>query len=170
MECRRMFWLGLWLLGGALGCTHQGTTNPLLSSNPSPEAGSTRKLADGTVIRTEPDPPKRAPNAATCATYGDWFAQAALEPGVGQAKAQQLRDTALKAYQQALQIDPKYLPGYRSMARLYWDLDDPAHATQMYQKAVQLYPNDASLWYEMGLGLMTARRTMREDCRRWARP
>ena len=71
---------------------------------------------------------------------------------MGQARIQQLRDTALKAYQQALQTDPKYLPAYRSLARLYWDLNDPAHAVQQYQKALQLYPKDASLWYELGMG------------------
>jgi tetratricopeptide (TPR) repeat protein len=150
MECRRTIWLGLCCLGGVLGCHHE-PTNPLQSANVAQQ--STRKAPDGTVIHTEPDAPKHAPTAATCSTYGDWYSQAAREPGIGQAKAQQLRDTALKAYQQALQIDPKYLPTYRSMAALYWDLNDPSHAAQMYQKALQVYPTDARLWYEMGLSL-----------------
>jgi tetratricopeptide (TPR) repeat protein len=157
MECRRTIWLTLWVLGGALGCAHTGTTDsqqpPALSANAGAQESTSRKLADGTVIHVEPDPPKRPPNAVTCAKYGDFYAQAAHEPGVSPVKAQQLRDTALKAYQQALQIDPKYLPGYRSLANLYWDLNDGTHAAQMYQKALQLYPKDASLWADLGLGL-----------------
>jgi tetratricopeptide (TPR) repeat protein len=150
MECRRTIWLGLCCLGGVLGCHHE-STNPLQSANVTAQQ-TTRKAPDGTVIHTEPDPPKRPPTAATCSTYGDWYSQAAREPGIGQAQAQQLRDTALKAYQQAMQIDPKYLPAYRSTAALYWDLNDPSHAAQMYQKALQIYPKDARLWYELGLG------------------
>lgn len=140
--------LGLLVLAG---CLRRNTLPD--EQKPAPVLGTTPDKI-GPVVHPEPDLPKRTPAATTCAKYGDFFALSAKEPGIGEAKAQKLRDSALKAYQQALEIDPKYVDAYRSLAQLYLDLNDTAHMAQTYQKALEIVPQDAGLWHEMGIALL----------------
>jgi hypothetical protein len=67
----------------------------------------------------QPASPKRMPKAETCVVAGDFKAQEANAPNKAPAEAQELRDIARKAYQQALRIDPNCLGAYQGLATLY---------------------------------------------------
>jgi tetratricopeptide (TPR) repeat protein len=49
-----------------------------------------------------------------------------------------------------LSIDPRYLPAYESLAKLYGDLKDHSHAVATYRQATQMFPNEARVYYELG--------------------
>jgi tetratricopeptide (TPR) repeat protein len=82
---------------------------------------------------------------------GELYAREATANPPSSAIREQLADQARKAYQQALSIDPKHLPAYRALARLYVDLDDQVHAVATFKKALALFPEDGSLWFDLGM-------------------
>src|SRR5262249_42260975 len=102
MDCRGKLWLGLALLGEA-GCS---TT----SDKPQPVVGLP---PPGAVIKKEEPLPRKDPTANICVKAGDFYAGEAALLDAEQARQEQLRDQARKAYQQALALDPKHVPAYR---------------------------------------------------------
>jgi tetratricopeptide (TPR) repeat protein len=142
MDCRRI--LALALLGGVGGCTTHHATSvpapPVIQSEPPPLA---KKAPDGGA--------KRTPRPETCLAAGQFFAQQAEAEDKGTVIQEQLHEKARKAYQQALEIDPKYLPAHRALAQLYTVMEDHEHAVAAYQRALQAAPNEASLYYELGM-------------------
>jgi len=43
------------------------------------------------------------------------------------------------------------VPAYLGLARLHSTLHDPQRAMQTYQKALQIAPNNAQVWFELGM-------------------
>ena len=82
--------------------------------------------------------------------FGDWAASEANAPDLSDTVRQAKREKARRAYQQALAIDPQYLPAYESLASLYNDLKDHSHAVAIYRKAAQMFPNEPRVFYELG--------------------
>src|SRR5437588_5772602 len=117
MDCRRALVLTVGLVSGALGCDHSSSV-PLA---PQP-------VVSAANIKKEPELPKRRPQAATCVAFAEMNAKAADEEGRAPLDQEQLRNQARKAYQQALDIDPKCLDALRGLARLYTALGDHDHA------------------------------------------
>jgi tetratricopeptide (TPR) repeat protein len=99
----------------------------------------------------KPDGPKRQPLASTCVAFGDYSVRAAADPKASPAQQEHLRDQARRAYQQALQVDPNYLPAYTALAHLYTTMGDEERAAATYQRALKSHPRDAKLWYELGM-------------------
>ncbi len=148
MDCRRTLWLGLGLLTAAAGCQHDIRINPVA---PTPQAQAlapapavVQAVPPNAVVRKEADLPRKTPHASTCVAAGDCLAQQALAPDLGETAKVDCQDRARKAYQQALSIDPHYLPAYQSLAALYVAMKDHAHAVATYQKAAQTFPNAAA--------------------------
>jgi tetratricopeptide (TPR) repeat protein len=101
-------------------------------------------------IRRDVELPKRPPQAETCVKFGDYIAGEAAAMDKGSTVQEDMRDRARKAYQQAIDLDPKYLPAYQSLARLYVSMDDFDHAAATFRRALQVEPRNASIWFEMG--------------------
>ena len=114
-----------------------------------PRAGQT--VPPNAVVKQEADLPKQTPHAATCVAGGDFFAQQALAPDLGETARQSNQEKARKAYQQAMTIDPHCLPAYESLAQLYVAMKDHTHAVATYRKAAQMFPNEARVFYELGM-------------------
>jgi tetratricopeptide (TPR) repeat protein len=144
MDCRRGLWLalGLW---GAAGCRHAdpSTASTAPAAVP-PDAVVTRKVADG---------PKKLPRADTCVRYGDYRAgeASASNSNYSPSQREKLRDDARKAYQEALQVDPKCLAAQQGLARLEVASEDYPRAVAVYQKALKTTPGSAALWFELGI-------------------
>jgi Tfp pilus assembly protein PilF len=134
MDCRHTFLLGLALMSGVAGCLPQSM---MVSDTP-------EKKKEVEVVK---HPPK---NASTCVAIGDQQAsQAEMEPA-GSATAEGYSERARLSYQQAIEIDPKHIPAYHALARLYLTLGDVDQATRTYSEALKLCPKDSSLWFELG--------------------
>jgi len=92
-------------------------------------------------VRETPPPP----------LAGDWAAGEARARPKGSTEQEQMRDTARKSFQQAMTINPTYLPAYRSLAKLYVEMDDYEHAVATYHKALRLQPRNGALWFDLGM-------------------
>jgi tetratricopeptide (TPR) repeat protein len=95
--------------------------------------------------------PKRTPHASTCVSFGDFREREAMEPKTAEADKQQMHDQARRAYQQALEIDPKCLAAYTGLARLYTNVGDHVRAVATYEKALKVHPKDAVVHFELGM-------------------
>ena len=154
MDCHKLLSWGLAAAMGAAGCQHakapSGGAPPAPSYSPLAST-TTRVTADGTPIKPAPELPKRQPKPETCVAYATFRSEEARAPSCPPADRQQFREQARLAYQQAIQIDPKHVPAYLGLARLYADTEDTAHAVETYQKGIKAVPKEAALWYELGL-------------------
>ncbi len=112
-------------------------------------AGGVTSLPDDGEIHK--DLPKRTPLPETCVKYGAWHEHEALAPGRSPLQQEQMRDQARKLYQQALGIDPKYLPASLALAHLYASMGQPERAISTYRKALETHQQAAILWYELGM-------------------
>jgi tetratricopeptide (TPR) repeat protein len=155
MDCRKTLGLGLFLLMGAAGCSHNVMMGPSAppaqaSNAPAPAFTPVQVLPPGAVVQKAADLPPRTPHAATCVAFGDWAASEANAADLSDTARQSKREKARKAYQQALSIDPRYMPAYESLASLYSDLKDHSHAVATYRKAASMFPNEPRVFYELG--------------------
>jgi tetratricopeptide (TPR) repeat protein len=142
MDCRKILALALGLLGGVAGCQHQQGSTAVADARPAP---------DGNVIHKEAELPRRQPRPMTCVAYGDFRVKEAAAPERTPLERQQHYEVARKAYQQALELDPKCLAAHQGLARLYVAMEDHSHAVAAYRRALQLYPHEAGLWFELGV-------------------
>jgi tetratricopeptide (TPR) repeat protein len=146
MDCHKLLSWGLAAALGAAGCQHATGPAPSLTTTT-----TMRVTADGTPIKPVAELPKRQPKPETCVAYATFRAAEAKAADCPPLDRQQFREQARLAYQQALQIDPKHVPAYLGLARLYADEDDQSHALETYQKGLKAVPKEAALWYELGL-------------------
>jgi len=155
MDCRKALWAALGLLVGAAGCQHDIRMNPVApppQAQPvAPPQAAVQTIPPNAVVRKESDLPRKTPHASTCVAGGDFFAQQAQTPDIGETAKTANQEKARKAYQQALSIDPHYLPAYESLAALYVAMKDHSHAVATYQKAAQAFPNEPRVFYELGM-------------------
>jgi tetratricopeptide (TPR) repeat protein len=132
MDCRKSLFLALGLVAGAGGCS------TLLPARPT----------DAQAAKAGEEKPHKP---ATYVAFGDYRASASCTKGIAPAQQQQYREDAKEAYLKALEIDPKYGPAYLALARLQQMCEDHAGAAATYEKAIQLNPQDATLWYQHGM-------------------
>jgi Tfp pilus assembly protein PilF len=153
MDCRKTLGLGLCLLMGAAGCSHNvmmGPSVPPEQANNAPAPATVQMLPPGAIVRKAAEQPPRTPHAATCVALGDWAASEANAPDISDTKRQEKREQARQAYRRALSIDPHYLPAYESLASLYGALKDHSHAVATYRQATQMFPKEPRVFYELG--------------------
>jgi len=146
MDCRKPLLVALVVVCGLAGCKTSTPTQTAAISQPLPPAPVTT-----VTLKKEEDQPKRAPKALTCASYGRFAADEADKPGISPVEAQEKRDVARKAYQQALRIDPKCLEAYQGLGRLYIAMKDYRAATKTYLEGQRHFPKEPSLYYELGM-------------------
>jgi tetratricopeptide (TPR) repeat protein len=139
MNCRLTRALAMTLLFGSLGCAHEKDLT-LAAKDEHPA-----------VVHKETELAKRNPLPSTCVAFGTFSEHSAAAPRISPAEQERLRDQARKAYQQALELDPKDLTALTALARLYITLDDSTHAVATYRRAVASHPQVAGLWHEMGM-------------------
>jgi tetratricopeptide (TPR) repeat protein len=145
MDRRRSLLCALGLLTGSLGCISTHTAVPPPGATPPP-----------VVAQKEEDLPKRTPKASTCVAFGNYRAGQAADAKVPQPTRLEYLEQARKAYQQALAIDPNYVPAYLSLANLYSSQEDYPRALDTYNKALKKNPKSAQVWE--GLGMLHARK------------
>jgi tetratricopeptide (TPR) repeat protein len=122
------------------GCASE-TSLPLVSNTPPPIRSESRK-DNGS---------DRNPQASTCVAFGDFHLKGAAGEGHTAIQKDQILDQARKAYQQALKLDPKYVPAYRGLAQTYEQLGDHDRVVAAYQSGLKANPAEPSLWFELGM-------------------
>jgi tetratricopeptide (TPR) repeat protein len=132
MECRKSLFLALTLCAGACGC---GSLLPTRIASSEPPAGSEEKQH----------------KPATYVAFADFRASSSFAEGINPAQQQQLREEARRSYLKAIEIDPKHLPAYVGLARLQQACENHAGAAATYERAVQVAPQDAGLWFAQGM-------------------
>jgi Flp pilus assembly protein TadD len=148
MDRRGTVGLGLCFLIAA-GCQHQVTTlspagGASMPAQPPPPPNSVA------IKKASSQPPKELP-AAVLVSWGDFKAGEALAPDISPARQQEIRDAARQDYEKALKADPKNVPAYQGLARLYTAMHNYDRAIETYQLALKIAPNSAPLWYELGM-------------------
>ncbi len=130
--------LGLACLG--VGCTHVSgipVTEPI-------DPKLVHKADDENL-------PPRDPKPVTCVGWADFTMKTTEDPRCGEADRERICDLARRAYQQALRLDPDYLPAYEGLARLYITIKDYPRAVETYQKAIKKHDQESRLWFELGM-------------------
>ncbi|MBI1913405.1 MAG: tetratricopeptide repeat protein [Planctomycetes bacterium] len=141
MDCRASLLLGLGLLAGTAGCTptsafvKPGETQGVEAEKPA----ETKKLA------------KRKPSAEACVTFGDFLLKEVRGGKRSEIEQRQMLDQARRAYQQALEINPKCVPAHRGLAQVYLAEGDCERAFTSYQASLKVFPREPLLWYDLGM-------------------
>jgi tetratricopeptide (TPR) repeat protein len=152
MDCRRLLTLATSLTLGCLGCLHHQTApnaNP-----PDKTAASTRSTDPAQALANSPsetDHKSHKPKASTFVAVGDYRAANTHESGLSPAQIEAAQEDARKMYVKALELDPKYLPAYLALARLYESVGDHAHAVETYQGGLKKHPKEAAVWAELAM-------------------
>jgi tetratricopeptide (TPR) repeat protein len=94
---------------------------------------------------------KRDGKPQTWVALGQVYESQSRKDAQGSAEQSLRRDEARKAYQKALEIDPKCVEAHSALANLYLSQDDYDRAIATYQRGLQLIPNSAPLWFEAGV-------------------
>src|SRR5207237_515795 len=77
------------------------------------------------VVEKAKDPPRHPPkNAESCVAIANYLAAEGSGKPAGSAEQEHLYDQARREYQQALDVDPKYVPTYRALGQLYTAMGD----------------------------------------------
>jgi len=145
MDGRGALQLSLCLLIAAAGCQHEVMTLP----GSAPDSPSPNK-PDPTQIKPASGKPKDLP-PSVLVSYGNFEAGEAFAARTAPERRQQLCESARADYEKALNRDPRCVPAYQGLARLYTHMHDLPLAVETYQKALKLAPSNASLWFELGL-------------------
>jgi tetratricopeptide (TPR) repeat protein len=145
MDGRGALRWGLCLLIAAAGCQHQVMTLPGSTPSSSPVGKPDPSQIKKASAKLKDLPPP------VLVSYGNFEAGEAFAARTGPDRRQQLCESALADYEKALSLDPKCVPAYQGLARLYTHMHDLPLAVETYRKALKLAPNNASLWFELGL-------------------
>jgi Tfp pilus assembly protein PilF len=148
MEGRRVRTLGVCLLIAAAGCQHQVWSVP--GSGPNSSGSNAPPPPTPAQVQKAPTKPKDLPPLVLVSS-GDWKSAEAFAPNIEPDRQQPICELARVDYEKALKIDPKCVPAYQGLARLYKGMHDLPLAIETYQKALKLDPKNATLWYELGL-------------------
>lgn len=150
MDGRVALKLGVCLLIASAGCQHQAWTVPSPGPNSQGNNLPAVPAPDPSQVKKESGKPKDIP-PMVLVVAGDWRTAEAFSPGVTSEVQQYNCEVARTSYENALKTDPKCVPAYQGLARLYTKMHDFGLAIENYQKALKYAPNNASLWYEMGV-------------------
>src|SRR5438105_8136983 len=120
MDCRKALpWLALTVATAVAGCqTVPLEPDPRIAAKPpSPQAaaasGAPAVPPPGVPVAKEADRPKKKPSPATCVAAGQFLEREAnLSKNATPLEKQQELDKARRAYQQALSLNPNYVPAY----------------------------------------------------------
>lgn len=142
MDCRQTL-----LVGVVLGCLATGC----VATDPRKELVAQRKAAAPAVAAESTPDKKRLPLPSTCVAWAVCKEREAAKLDHEPALQRELRDEARKAYQEALRLDPKFMPAHAHLARLYVQMEDYDRAEETFQKALDKFPKEVSLWFDLGM-------------------
>lgn len=94
---------------------------------------------------------KKQPKPSTLVSYAQLYERSAAEPGMTQLQRELYQEQARKSYQQALKGDSKYKPALLGLAALYDGMNDHSRALATLRQATQAHPQDAQVWFELGM-------------------
>lgn len=140
-------WCVCLLIAGA-GCQTQVMNTP--GSCPASSASNPSVPSDSSQIKKASSKPKNLP-PPVLVSYANLKVGEAFDAKTQPDNRQQLCDSARDDYERALKLDPKYVPAYQGLARLYTAMHEYPMAVEHYQKALKLAPKNAELWSELGL-------------------
>ncbi|HMF15107.1 MAG TPA: tetratricopeptide repeat protein, partial [Gemmataceae bacterium] len=128
MHRRWTICLTVGLICGGLGCTHQqtvpGTTDQRLASNSSATLAPPPAPEPRVNVGSDKDNTPITPKPKSCVALGALRETWAVEKVRNNAERDQMYDLARRSYQQALELDPNYLPAYVALAKLYEKVGD----------------------------------------------
>lgn len=87
----------------------------------------------------------------TYVAFSDYRAAAAFAAETPPEAQSVYREEARLGYLKALEIEPKHVPAYLSLARLQQASKDMESAVVTYKKALEVTTKDATIWYELGM-------------------
>jgi tetratricopeptide (TPR) repeat protein len=148
MDCRTWRFAALGLLLGSWGCSNSPSLP--VANKDGPINGPMSMVQLPPDAKKEPEGPPRQPKPATCVALADLRMQTALTR-TSPAERTRIYDEARRAYQQALKLDPNYLPAYKGLAGLYESIEDHNRAVETLRQAAQTNPRDGEVWYLMGM-------------------
>jgi tetratricopeptide (TPR) repeat protein len=143
MVSRMTLLLALSLSWCGLGCVQ----NPALPTAPPPQP----KPKPEPVVTKESPKAKRTPKASTYVAWGQMREQEAEDKDTNPSQKMDLYDDARQVYQTALKIDPKHLPAYSALARVYMKMNHYDKALETYKQAAEKFPKEFSLWLDLGM-------------------
>jgi len=150
MDCRWTLSLAAALLAAVAGCDMK--TLPLW---PSADALPTPKLPPKDLPKSTDDEVDERPKEIkpeTVVAFAAFKEQCALELGESApAEKERLLELARQGYQEALEMDPKNLKAFMSLAGLYEKMGDNEHAVATYRQASKVMPKDKTVWFESGM-------------------
>ena len=138
MECRKPLLVVVIVLGSLAGCVTVPTTQP--SGAPA-----------GSSPTAEKDEPKKIPKPGTFVALGNFKDGEAAQKQKEPLLQEQLRDEARRAYQEALRIDPAYMPAYLALGQLYITLEEYPRALATFKQGLEKHPKEGSLWFALGM-------------------
>jgi Tfp pilus assembly protein PilF len=157
MDCRKALpWLALLVIAGCQTVPLNPAADPKIApKNPSPPANAAAQapaVPPAATVAKEADRPKKKPSPATCVAAGQFLEREAnLSKTATPLEKQRELDKARRAYQQALSLNPNYIPAYCALAHLYADLGDNERAEDTYQKGLKKNAKDPALWHDLGM-------------------
>jgi lipopolysaccharide biosynthesis regulator YciM len=104
----------------------------------------------GVTIKPE-EPYKGEARPQTWVAFGQFKEGQSRDDKLGVAQQNVLRDEARKAYQKALDLDPKCVEAHVALANFYLNQDDCDHALGAYQRGLQQNPKSQALWFQAGM-------------------
>lgn len=148
MDVRADLKWGVCLLIAAAGCQTQVMNSP--NSCPASSATNPSALSDPSQIKKASSKAKNLP-PPVLVSYANLKVGEAFDAKTQLDSRQQLCDSARDDYEKALKLDPKFVPAYQGLARLFTAMHEYPMAVENYQKALKLAPKNAELWSELGL-------------------
>jgi tetratricopeptide (TPR) repeat protein len=157
MDCRKALpWLALLVIAGCQTVPLDPADPKGAPKNPSPPTNAAAQAPavppPAATAAKEADRPKKKPTPATCVAAGQFLErEATLSKIATPLEKQQELDKARRAYQQALSLNPNYIPAYCALGHLYADLGDYERAWDTYQKGLKKNAKDPGLWHDVGM-------------------
>jgi hypothetical protein len=152
MDCRRSLSIFLPLvLSGLTGCTPNQLLAPIMGDK-TPEVAQAASVPAPSPV-TEPIAKEAVKELTpkTLVAMAAFHEQLANELAREPAEKQRIMEEARVAYEKAVSVDPKYVPGYLGLAR-HWEIRDRHDlAVHFYDECIKLAPKDAGLLHEAGM-------------------
>jgi tetratricopeptide (TPR) repeat protein len=127
------------LAAGIFGCAHDANLLTVRQEQAQVEAAH------------DAEQPKRQPHASTCVTFGSFNERSANDPRCTPEQRERLRDEAVKAYQQALKLEPTNLAALMGLARLHATRGNNEAALAAFAQVIKAHPQEGVCRYELGM-------------------
>jgi hypothetical protein len=154
MDCPRSLSILLPLvLSGLIGCTPNQLLGPIMGDKPATTEAAQAASVPAPSPVTEPIAKEAVKELTpkTLVAMAAFHEQLANELARDPAEKQRVMEEARVAYEKAVSVDPKYLPGHLGLAR-HWEMRDRHDlAVHFYDECLKLAPKDAGLFYEAGM-------------------